>query len=479
MNIIDIYTDSPNGFEITSKAPTVSRDADRDRQRSAEKLIKYYLEQLETYYPIKYPLEYGIINYALGKFLFNDKEVKKDIAVNANTERSKRIENSLFYFSQALEIFTSKDYPIMYSLINIYMGKLFKERSLLTLPRSFLSDRSTPEESVAYGIDHLLEALEILTKSRSHQVELACCCVELGNLYLLQGESPENGEDLILKEQCLTYLERTLSITENLSDNQLFIGAKGKKSYWRPDEPSSFPSHILDFLDGIPDFGFLEGVAYYLLGRLEAGWGSIELTANAENRENDKDSTNKQGILSKRQERLSRANPHHLLAFDHFNRCVSYNNRYLKSSHPLWSDAHHRVALLIIKHPVVVDPDFADPSILKTTLSDIYLDSAISHLQLALKCPKLEKTAITDIHFHTAQTFISKLQLIIDRVPYGESITKSIIQSDGVELISSIDHHLKEALSRVTAANTQSSQDAYLYFFSCLKLAEYRMLEAG
>eukprot|EP01042_Synura_sphagnicola_P020746 gene20746-26351_t len=42
-----------------------------------------------------------------------------------------------------------------------------------------------------------------------------------------------------------------------------------------------------------------------------------------------------------------------------------------------------------------------------------------------------------------------------------------------------IEAHLKQALQRVTAANNQSVQDAYLYFYASLKLAEYRMLQAA
>jgi hypothetical protein len=84
-----------------------------------------------------------------------------------------------------------------------------------------------------------------------------------------------------------------------------------------------------------------------------------------------------------------------------------------------------------------------------------------------------------DQHFHLAQTYISKLQLIIDKVPFGESVTKAIIAADGVEFIVQIEGNLKESLKRVTAANTQSVQDAYLFYYASLKLAEYRMLEAA
>jgi exonuclease VII small subunit len=85
-----------------------------------------------------------------------------------------------------------------------------------------------------------------------------------------------------------------------------------------------------------------------------------------------------------------------------------------------------------------------------------------------------------DLHFHLAQTAISRLQLIIDRVPVGQSVTKALqAHSEGMELIQTVEEHLEEARKRVTPASTQTTQDGYLYFFSCLKISEFRMLEAA
>jgi len=85
-----------------------------------------------------------------------------------------------------------------------------------------------------------------------------------------------------------------------------------------------------------------------------------------------------------------------------------------------------------------------------------------------------------DIHFHLAQCAISRLQLIIDRVPIGSSVTRAIRDHlEGVELVQLIEEHLQDALQRVTPASSQTTQDGYLYFFSSLKLSEYRMLEAA
>lgn len=108
------------------------------------------------------------------------------------------------------------------------------------------------------------------------------------------------------------------------------------------------------------------------------------------------------------------------------------------------------------------------------------LEMAVRHLNLSLRCDALSNAAAMDIHFHLAQCAISRLQLIIDRVPIGSSITRAIREHlEGVELVQLIEEHLQDALQRVTPASSQTTQDGYLYFFSSLKLSEYRMLEAA
>lgn len=112
--------------------------------------------------------------------------------------------------------------------------------------------------------------------------------------------------------------------------------------------------------------------------------------------------------------------------------------------------------------------------------SDMQLEMAVRHLNVALRCEALSNAAAMDIHFHLAQCAISRLQLIIDRVPIGSSVTRAIREHlEGVELVQLIEEHLQDALQRVTPASSQTTQDGYLYFFSSLKLSEYRMLEAA
>lgn len=440
MNNIEIFEDSPNGYVIVKDCPT----------KSVDDAIHYYLDMLDRYVVKVYPEEYGLICYSMGKLLLTDKGKSPYVSVQQE-ERAKRIENALYYFNAALVVFTPQDYPIMFSIISIFMGKLFRERSMLISQRNFLAERSSAEESLQYGVDQMLEAMPILSISKTHQVEYAVCCLELAYLHVLQTELPRYADDNYLREQALAYLDRTLSISEALPPQIQIMIARENPVKWRPNESKTFPDHIRLLLDD-HQFVVLEGTAFYLQGRLEQGWGTFgtEETASSE------------------------PNEHISNAYRYY--CKSYGPKYLPKTLTMWADAHHRVALLIVKYPSLVDPDYGKPG---EEVSDIYLDSALSHISLALRCEAVPKTEKMDLHFHLAQTFVSKLQLIIDRVPYGESVTKAIIESDGLELITKIEENLRQALKRVTAANTQSIHDAYVYFYASMKLAEYRMLQAA
>jgi hypothetical protein len=92
----------------------------------------------------------------------------------------------------------------------------------------------------------------------------------------------------------------------------------------------------------------------------------------------------------------------------------------------------------------------------------LYLDAAINHFNIALRCPDIGKSEKMDVHFHCAQCYIMRLQMIIDTIPPLASVTRTLIHHpsvDCMELISAIEYHLREALSRVTAANNQSNRE--------------------
>lgn len=491
MNIYDLYEDSPNGYEVTALAP-----------KETDLAIKYYMAQIELYEREEYPTEFAIANYALGKVLFADKTKPLE-----SEDRAKRIENSLYHFHASLEIFDLRNYPVMYAVISIFVARLFRERALLVCNRSFLSKRSTPEESVQYGLDQVLEAFPVYFLSKPHAMEHALCCLEAGWLYVVQSEFLEYARDESVRENAVTYLERAISLSQTVMNDGGNIKGKykiaesktltmptkpatadlhshGTFAGWNPKDKDTFPDHIKILLDGFP-FQVLEGTALYLLGRLYSGWpgdiGMVRISA---------------------QEAKARELDHQTKGFQYFGRCV--RPKFLTGNNPLWADAHHRAATMIIRTPQIIDPDFISfdspaesveeqvqrqQTMLQN--SDLYLESAITHLAQALRCPVLSRSVIGDIHFHSAQAQIARLQLLLDRIPPGKSVTQALQQmssgassetgngTDGLDIVRRIEEHLRQALSRVTAASTQSTQDGYLYYFACLKLAEYRMLESA
>lgn len=467
MNVTDILLDSPNGYRITADEPNVVDEA-----------IRYYLVQLERYPLDEYPVEFAMVNYGLGKLLFGDTTKPK-----LSEERAKRIENSLYHLNQALPVFNHSDYPTMFGLISIFMARLFRERANLISNRSFLAERSSPEDSVLYGVDQILEAFPVFFRSKSHVVEHALCSLEAGWLYVLQSEFLDNFKDDSIREQAAMYLERAISLVQAITekgDRQVYTLPGEKQRRWSPltSAASEFPEHVRLLLEGQP-FAFLEGSALYLLGRLYQGWTELNVQDYAQVRGNhDRDRGRHQSGASAAE---SFELQNQIKAFDYFNQAV--RTRHLPRDCFLWADAHHRAAVTLIKYPRVVNPDYVERdggSVTDPNASDIHLEVALTHLNLALRCPALSGPAAMDLHFHLAQTAISRLQLLIDRVPVGQSVTRALAaHSEGMELVRGIEHHLEEARKRVTPASTQTTQDGYLYFFACLKISEYRMLEAA
>eukprot|EP01038_Epipyxis_sp_PR26KG_P007843 gene7843-10650_t len=427
MNIIDIYEESPNGYIITGDAPTDSDMA-----------IQYYLDAMTAFADDElprefYPLEYFFVHYELAMVLMLDKS--KPLMSDA---RSKRVENALYHLSRAFEYFTHRNYPMMYAVMCMYMGRLFRERALLIFNRSILSKRSTPEDSVQHGIDQILEAFPILYTSVSHTIEQAICSLETGWLYVVQSEFLIHAKDENIKENAYTYLERAISLYHQVISKTAAVGTKPRT--WNLDDKKTYPKHIAALLDGFT-LNYIEGSALYLLGRLHEAWN----------------------FSFEKQEK----------AFEYYCKCVK--TKYLTKDSPLWADAHHRAANIIIKYPLMVDSEFTPGS-----RSTLHLESAISHLTLALRCKNLTSAAQSDIYFHLSQAHISKLQVFIDKIPANHSVTRTIAAStDALETLRHIEYNLREGLNRVTGANAQSTQDAFIFFYSCLKIAEYRMLEGA
>lgn len=124
----------------------------------------------------------------------------------------------------------------------------------------------------------------------------------------------------------------------------------------------------------------------------------------------------------------------------------------------------------------MVDPDYGRPG---EELSELHLDSAISHLMQATRSPSLPPVDMMDVYFHLAQAHLAKLYHITDRMAPGESLTKTLASTEGLIHMRTAEGYLREALSRVTPANTESTQDGYVYYWTSLKLSEFRMLESA
>jgi exonuclease VII small subunit len=463
MNVTDILVESPNGYRIITDAPEAVDDA-----------IRYYLTIMNQYTLDDYPVEYGIVNYGMAKVLFGDTTKPK-----VSEERAKRIENSLYHFHLAMQVFNHSDYPILCSVISIMMATLFRERAALISNRSFLADRSSPEDSINYGVDQILEAIPALFKSKAHVIEHALCSLEAGWLFVLQSEFIDNFRDDSLREQAAMYLERTISLVQSVvqkGEHTTYAMAGEKSKRWNPitTPPAEYPEHVRLLLEGHPFCGYVEGAAMYLLGRLYAAWVDLPLGPEPTH-ETEKNKAAREAEEHRAASAFELQNQEK--AFDYYSKCV--RPKYLPKDCFLWADAHHRTAMLLIKYPKVVNPEYIEHDV-DPNASDIHLEVALTHLNLALRCKKLSNPAAMDLHFHLAQTAISRLQIIIDRIPMGTSVTKALMtHSEGMDLITTVEEHLEEARKRVTPASTQTTQDAYLYYFSCLKISEFRMLEAA
>ena len=67
----------------------------------------------------------------------------------------------------------------------------------------------------------------------------------------------------------------------------------------------------------------------------------------------------------------------------------------------------------------------------------------------------------------------------MDRVKENESLVQALVANDGIEIMKEVERALREAMKGSTAANTQSTQDAYVYYYSSIKLSEFRTLQSG
>lgn len=438
-----VFEDCPNDYEIAAKAPP-----------ETDRAIKFYSFHLRHFTVSEYPEEYGFIHYALGKVFFADKKISK----TDYEERAKFVENALHHFNTAIEVFDFASHPIMFGVISIFIGQLFRERATMITNRSILAKRGVSvSDSVRIGIAQLEEGMAALSGSKFHSTEYALCSLELGWLYVMQvtevsaeeGRGPTVSQQaaqeatIIAREQAILALDRALLLSRQACDPTT-SEHKPRGNCWIPAEKLSHPHHIRLLLRG-EALAVCEGISEYLLGRCYQ-----DSVTSLDNQ---------------------------FAAFGHF--CAAVKQGMLPLDWEEWADAHHRAAAIASKNPVVVDPNYGEDPLED---SDLGLVSAAQHLALALRCSSLRPARRLDLLFHLAQVNIARLNMTTDRVPPGKSMLVAIAAKDGgegMEIIETVKRCLIEAIKGSTAANMESTQDAYVYFFSCLKLSELRMLEAA
>ena len=437
--IMHVLEESLNDFVITGKAP-----------KYHEAAVKYYAEQLRTYKLRSHPEEYGLIHFQLA-FLFSEENRKPNLHIsNVKKDldnRAKMIENTLFHLNKAKVVFSTDSHPIMFALICILTGQMYRERTTLMRNRCFLGrERGTISECIAQGLAQVLEAFEVFAYSKQHTTEHAICAVEAGWLYLLQSEEPAYERNPLIREQSISYLERAIGLVHECYNPF----RDDKPRLWDPQDVSTHPRHIRVLLQD-KTLAYLEGVAMYLLGQVYMDWGtSVQYQEEA---------------------------------FNQF--CLCTKPKFLTVDDAFWGEAHHKAAVVILTCPTVVDPEYVRPKELSGPGAiypgELYLDAAISHLSLALRCTALSGSQRMDVYFHRAQAYFTKFYNITDRVPAGASIMNELlnVESHGLEVMENIESNLLNAVELVTPASTQSPQDGLIFYFACLKLADFRVLEAG
>ena len=430
---------------------------DMHRSVDIEGRIRHYTMKLRQFSIREYPEEWALCQYNLACLYCGDRG--GDIFPDSLREgRAKSIETALHHFDRCMEVFTYAAYPTMWAISATFMGQLFRERITLTTLRSILSKRGSSSLVLRKGIDNVSEAAVVYMQNDKLAAERAICALEHGWLLLLQFE--DGGEDLgdtKLLEESITYLERAISLSaeyQKIYDKSVYDRFRP----FDPQDPPNFPPHMTLLMGGklapgaegakwpAKSFIYLEGVCMNLLGKAYS--------------------------------HLSPAIDIQQTAFDYLTKCLQ--PKYLILETEYYVNAHFLAANLILKNPRIANPEYGEHSeglSGQGVTSIMHLDVAISHLDLASKSPH-SVSRQTDLQFLKAQLNILKLHHITDNLGAGQSLTRALEMQGGNDIMETIDDHLTRCLKRITSAD-MNTQDAYIYFFSNLKLSEMRMLQTA
>lgn len=497
MKIMDIYEESPNGYELVGRAPVNDIPA----------AVDYYSKQLRQF-TFDYPEEYAICHFNLAKLFALS--VQKDEDVDGITVK---LENALFHCKKTVEIFQQDSHPVMWAVVCVFMGQCYRRQVEVFSDRSFVAKRRSMKEAMQEGIDILNGTLMVFQQARPYVVEHAIANQELGWMYLVDLEY-EMGEDAkarsageslgiartkidTAKELAISHFERALSLTEGIPRAK----PGDKPRTWDPLDQSTHPLHIRGLLFD-RSLAYFEGVCLYLIGRAffdENHISSIEAyqqelkkkmfmrTLEKENSEVDDDDELLELMANNRVDAYDTASvlnkeefltPHDDAKQSYMYLIKSLSNRYLDKDSYFYVDAHDRVSRLILNNPRLVNADYEKPY---SQPNDIHIVSVISHLKACLRSPYSDTSVMQmNLNFRIAQCNIYRVYQIADKVPPGESISSVFMKGiDSANVLLDVEKHMLYARQYVTAANSQSTADAYMFFYSCLKLAEYKMLYAG
>jgi hypothetical protein len=458
-----LFIESPNGYEVTGDAPPDDQAAEATKHYSAK------LRQ----FTVRYPAEWALCHFCLGRVFHMDRSGR------GRDGRGKAIENALFHLDKAMQFYTYDSYPCMWAVSCLMIGQLYRERVTLTVIRSLLKGRGSTSDALRKGLDNTREAATVLSQSKRLAAELAICGIESGWLYLLlQEEEKKLSEKRLLLDQAITHLERGLAGVNRL--NADFEATEGQRVRpFNPQDPRNYPAHVRALVGPYP-FRIVEGLCMYLLGRCYAG--------------------------------LSELKDHQETGFDYFTRCVKPN--FIPQQSMYWVDAHVRVSALILKSPYLVDPEFEEHKVPvidddtgevsmvtpkakgdtfvdrgvagsgnavgpqveeRASSTQIALDAAIQHLQVSMHS-SAAKPRLADIQFKIACANLERLHLLLDNIPPGMSLVEAMSSKGGYDVMEQVEHHLLSGLERLTAAG-QNTQEAYIFYFSCLKLSELKMMQ--
>lgn len=140
---------------------------------------------------------------------------------------------------------------------------------------------------------------------------------------------------------------------------------------------------------------------------------------------------------------------------------------------PHWVIAHQFLAKVILREPSLINRKRGA----STAVNGVaHIDSAINHLSMALTSPVCQRW-FYELHFLIGLSHLIRLYAVTDKLQASSAIAAAMSQKHNAENVRLVEVHLMQTLKGVTVAN-KGGIEAYLFFFSSLKMAELRIIQA-